>query len=74
MRNRHLLQMRKFGKFPCKKLAIRILVVEDGAVQVLVDVTEELKGERVNGRPPGVNITKQCLVEFYQISSTFLQR
>ena len=66
--------MRKFGKFPCKKLAIRILVVEDGAVQVLVDVTEELKGERVIGRPPGVNIEKQFLAGFYQISLTFLQR
>jgi hypothetical protein len=53
MKTQNLLQMRKFRKFPREELAVGVLVVEDGAVQVLVDVAEELKGERVNGRPPG---------------------
>jgi hypothetical protein len=44
--------MRKFRKFPREELAVRVLVVEDGAVQILVDVSEELKGERVNCWPP----------------------
>ena len=57
--------MRKFSKFPCEKLAVGILIVEDWAVQVLIDVAEELKGESVNGWPPEVNSTKQFLVGFY---------
>ncbi len=59
--------MRKFGKFPRKELAIGILVVEDRAVQVLIDVAEELKGKCVNSWPPTVNfINVFCMLFSYE--------
>ena len=78
-----LLHVSELFKVPCEELAVGVLVGQHGAVQILVQLTEELKVEGIHRRPAlrsvrhglGVTITlSQVLIQELGIIGLYWSR